>query len=483
MPEAMPAAAAAAVEGSDPRTDDLYNIKIQLIQNFRGDQLDEGRLSFVRHLGAGEFGRVDQYEYVDNNDVKVMLALKLLNRDLLCNDNDVRNFINEMRTLRRLEHPTIAAYAGTGIISAETHDPVKGPTGKKEQHVYLAQECCPGETMQDLLLRQMKCRPGTQLYKWSDVVEWMIAVASALDYMHSNKPMVIHRDLKPANLIIMDAGVDGKRAIKLVDFGLHKVIYLHSDASIRGSSQHGTRSQNNSTHLSSKHGSSGKSQKGYQDALLALATGSRSNKAAQQAANAVWQEVLKGGADVGMGKNGSVHARNTFLGLQDMGFEMTGGCGSLIYMAPEVHRAEQYNHSVDVFAIALIFWEFFAFRMQLTMVGFGTAEGTTFEAVQQYTLEVCTGMRPPLPKMWPKELRTLFADMWHQDYSKRPSFGELLPRMREIQQIVTELEAKGTCPRYQGVIPGMSLAPPKSEKQGKFMKNLKGSFRSIFGTK
>jgi hypothetical protein len=36
--------------------------------------------------------------------------------------------------------------------------------------------------------------------------------------------------------------------------------------------------------------------------------------------------------------------------------------------------------------------------------------------------------------MWPKELRTLFADMWHQDYSKRPSFGELLPRMREIQR-------------------------------------------------
>jgi hypothetical protein len=34
-----------------------------------------------------------------------------------------------------------------------------------------------------------------------------------------------------------------------------------------------------------------------------------------------------------------------------------------------------------------------ALQMQLTMVGFGTAEGTTFEAVQQYTLEVCTGMR------------------------------------------------------------------------------------------
>jgi hypothetical protein len=59
MPEAMSAAAAAAVEGSDPRTDALYSIKIQLIQNFRGDQLDEGRLSFVRHLGGNAVGRIN----------------------------------------------------------------------------------------------------------------------------------------------------------------------------------------------------------------------------------------------------------------------------------------------------------------------------------------------------------------------------------------------------------------------------------------
>lgn len=38
---------------------------------------------------------------------------------------------------RQLNHPAIAAYAGTGIITAESHDPGKGPTGKMEEHVYL----------------------------------------------------------------------------------------------------------------------------------------------------------------------------------------------------------------------------------------------------------------------------------------------------------------------------------------------------------
>ena len=33
-------------------------------------------------------------------------------------------------------------------------------------------------------------------------------------------------------------------------------------------------------------------------------------------------------------------------------------------MAPEVHKAMQYNHMVDVFSVALIFWELFAFRVR-----------------------------------------------------------------------------------------------------------------------
>lgn len=35
--------------------------------------------------------------------------------------------------------------------------------------------------------------------------------------------------------------------------------------------------------------------------------------------------------------------------------------------------------------------------------------------------------------MWPKELRTLFADMWVQNYTKRPSFEQILPRLKDIR--------------------------------------------------
>ena len=51
---------------------------------------------------AGEFGTVDKYEYLDKNNIKTTLALKLLNRDLLANETDVNNFVNEMRTLKKV---------------------------------------------------------------------------------------------------------------------------------------------------------------------------------------------------------------------------------------------------------------------------------------------------------------------------------------------------------------------------------------------
>ena len=41
--------------------------------------------------------------------------------------------------------------------------------------------------------------------------------------------------------------------------------------------------------------------------------------------------------------------------------------------------------------------------------------------------------RPPLPQIWPKLLRSLFADMWHQDYALRPSFGEIVHRLKEVK--------------------------------------------------
>jgi serine/threonine protein kinase len=52
---------------------------------------------------------------------------------------------------------------------------------------------------------------------WWEAVRFVVAVANALAYMHSQRPPVLHRDIKPANILI-----DSTERIWLVDFGLSK---------------------------------------------------------------------------------------------------------------------------------------------------------------------------------------------------------------------------------------------------------------------
>ena len=38
-------------------------------------------------------------------------------------------------------------------------------------------------------------------------------------------------------------------------------------------------------------------------------------------------------------------------------YEMTGGTGSLRYMAPEVADSRPYNHKADIYAFGILLWE------------------------------------------------------------------------------------------------------------------------------
>ena len=42
------------------------------------------------------------------------------------------------------------------------------------------------------------------------------------------------------------------------------------------------------------------------------------------------------------------------------------------------------------------------------------------------------GLRPPLSKRWPEPLRVLLRECWEEKAAERPTFAELLPRLREI---------------------------------------------------
>ncbi len=51
---------------------------------------------------AGEFGEVDKYEYLDEDNKKVPLAIKFLRPEVVTNSKEVNSFLNEIRTLKKV---------------------------------------------------------------------------------------------------------------------------------------------------------------------------------------------------------------------------------------------------------------------------------------------------------------------------------------------------------------------------------------------
>ena len=55
------------------------------------------------------------------------------------------------------------------------------------------------------------------------------------------------------------------------------------------------------------------------------------------------------------------------------------------------------------------------------------------KAVYQYAQRIADGFRQPLPESWPAPLRMLISDCWAQRSSERPTFAQVLDRLRAIQ--------------------------------------------------
>jgi len=112
------------------------------------------------------------------------------------------------------------------------------------------------------------------------------------------------------------------------------------------------------------------------------------------------------------------------LPFSDDVYEMTGGTGSLRYMAPEVADSRPYNHKADVYSFSILLWELLSCKKPF--VGLGIDE--YFEKV------VYNGERPSIDQKWPKELRELMTKCWDSDIEIRPN----------SQEIVTILESFNT---------------------------------------
>jgi serine/threonine protein kinase len=141
-------------------------------------------------------------------------AVKVLRRQLASSPQMVARFVQEARAVNMIKHPS--------IVDIFEFDDL--PDGRP----FYVMELLDGIDLRSILNERGRFPPA-------EVLEILEPVCSALQAAHDLG--IVHRDLKASNIFI--ANVGGARVVKLLDFGIAKL--LHPDAGEGGLTVVGTR--------------------------------------------------------------------------------------------------------------------------------------------------------------------------------------------------------------------------------------------------
>lgn len=109
---------------------------------------------------------------------------------------------------------------------------------------------------------------------------------------------------------------------------------------------------------------------------------------------------------------------------------MTPRVGTISYMAPEVFASDNYTRKVDVYSYGVILWEMITRQEPYEEIGF----------VHEIAERVRDGYRPEMPEYVPAAIESLVQDCWHTDPAERPTFIDIIGRLKEIAEIWDQLD-------------------------------------------
>ncbi len=151
-----------------------------------------GRYRLEARIGSGGMSTV--YRALDET-LQRLVAIKLMNREVATDSDQLERFRREARAVAQLSHPHIV-----GVIDA----------GEDAGRPYIVFEYVEGETLKERIRRSGRL-PVTE------AVAYAIEIARALGAAHARH--IVHRDVKPQNVLIDEEG----RA-KVTDFGIARTL-------------------------------------------------------------------------------------------------------------------------------------------------------------------------------------------------------------------------------------------------------------------
>src|SRR5438270_479745 len=151
-----------------------------------------GRYRLDSRIGAGGMSTV--YCALDVT-LQRQVAIKLMNREVATDSDQLERFRREARAVAQLSHPHVV-----GVIDA----------GEDASRPYIVFEYVEGETLKERI-RRMGRLPV------AEAVAYSVEIARALGYAHHRH--IVHRDVKPQNVLI-----DAEGSAKVTDFGIARTL-------------------------------------------------------------------------------------------------------------------------------------------------------------------------------------------------------------------------------------------------------------------
>lgn len=128
------------------------------------------------------------------------VAIKVLRPEMVPLPHLVTRFNREVEAINRISHPNIVQVIECGETS--------------RQQPYYVMELLEGMTLRKLVQLHGRFSPA-------EALELLGPICGAVQAVHDAG--FVHRDLKPSNVMIVDR--DGKRIVKLLDFGIAKLVH------------------------------------------------------------------------------------------------------------------------------------------------------------------------------------------------------------------------------------------------------------------
>jgi serine/threonine protein kinase len=145
--------------------------------------------SIIRELGRGGMAKVYLAEH---KTLGHKVAIKVLDKEFVHNDNIRKRFLAEARSLAGMNHPNIVRV--TDLI-------------EENESAAFVMDLINGQNLADLLSKKQ--------ISSNDIKKIALELLDALEFVHNNG--LVHRDIKPANIMMNSSG-----RIVLMDFGIMK---------------------------------------------------------------------------------------------------------------------------------------------------------------------------------------------------------------------------------------------------------------------